>query len=86
LATGGNPDLYRLVHVINWGLALSSGTTCAMKSCIARFVTDQSGAVDFDNGFTVFVMIIGFIAALALMNATYVQLYAAVSGVLPGYH
>jgi hypothetical protein len=57
-----------------------------MKTLITRFVTDQSGAVDFDDGFTVFVMIFGFIAALALMNATYVQLYAAVSEVLPGYH
>jgi Flp pilus assembly pilin Flp len=57
-----------------------------MKSFIARFVTDQSGAVEFDDGFTVFVMIIGFITALALLYATFVQLYAAVSGILPGYH
>jgi hypothetical protein len=55
-----------------------------MKSFVRRFVTDQSGAVDFDNGFTVFVMVIGFIAALVLMNATFVQLYAGVSGLLPG--
>jgi Flp pilus assembly pilin Flp len=55
-----------------------------MKSVVRRFVTDQSGAVDFDNGFTVFVMIIGFIVALALMNATFVELYAGVSALLPG--
>ena len=56
-----------------------------MKSFIARFVTDQSGAVDFDDGFTVFVMIIGFITALALMYATFFQLFAAVSRLLPGH-
>jgi Flp pilus assembly pilin Flp len=57
-----------------------------MKSFIARFVTDQSGAVDFEDGFTVFAMIIGLIVALALMYATFVQLYVAISGMLPGYH
>jgi hypothetical protein len=43
-------------------------------------------AVDFEDGFTVFVMLIGFITALALMYAAFGQLYAAVSGMLPGYH
>ena len=57
-----------------------------MKSFGARFVTDQSGAVEFEDVFTVFAMIIGFIVALALMYATFVQLYVAVSGMLPGYH
>jgi Flp pilus assembly pilin Flp len=56
-----------------------------MKSYIARFITDQSGAVDFEDGFTVFVMIIGFIAALGLMYATFFQLFAAFSGLLPGH-
>jgi hypothetical protein len=68
------------------GLTLCSGRTCAMKSFIARFVTNQSGAVDFEDVFTVFAMIIGFIVALALMYATFVQLYVAISGMLPGYH
>ena len=55
-----------------------------MKSCIARFVTDQSGAVDFEDGQTVVSLIIGFICAIALMYSTVVQLYAAVFGMLPG--
>ena len=57
-----------------------------MKSFIARFLTDQSGAVEFEDGLTVFAMIIGFIVALALMYSTFFQLFAAVSGLLPGYH
>jgi Flp pilus assembly pilin Flp len=57
-----------------------------MKSVIARFVMDESGAVDFEDGLTVFAMIIGFIFALGLMYATIVQLFATVSGMLPGYH
>ena len=55
-----------------------------MKSCIARFVTDQSGAVDFEDGLTVFSLIVGFLCAIALMHSTVVQLYAAVFGMLPG--
>ena len=55
-----------------------------MKSFIARFVTDQSGAVDFEDGLTVVSLIIGFICAIALMHSTVVQLYAAVFGMLPG--
>ena len=31
-----------------------------MKNFIARFVTDQSGAVDFEDGLTVVSLIIGF--------------------------
>jgi Flp pilus assembly pilin Flp len=55
-----------------------------MKSIISRFVIDESGAVDFEDGLTVFAMIIGFVIALGLMYATIVQLFAAVSGMLPG--
>jgi Flp pilus assembly pilin Flp len=55
-----------------------------MKSVISRFVIDESGAVDFEDGLTVFAMIIGFVLALGLMYATIVQLFAAVSGMLPG--
>ena len=53
-------------------------------SLIARFVTDQSGAVDFEDGLTVVSLIVGFICAIALMHSTVVQLYAAVFGMLPG--
>ncbi len=57
-----------------------------MKSVIARFVTDQSGAMDFEDGLTVFSLTVGFIAALVLLNGTVVQLYAAIFGMLPGAH
>jgi hypothetical protein len=39
-----------------------------MKSFIWRFVTDQTGAVSFEDGLTIFSLTIGFIAALALME------------------
>jgi Flp pilus assembly pilin Flp len=55
-----------------------------MKSFIARFVADQSGAVDFEDGLTAFAMICGFIVALALMNFTIIQLWGAIAGLLPG--
>jgi len=56
----------------------------AMKSFIARFVTDQSGAVEFEDGLTVIALIVGFICAIALLHGTVVQLYAAIFGMLPG--
>jgi Flp pilus assembly pilin Flp len=55
-----------------------------MKSFIWRFVTDQSGAISFEDGLTIFSLTIGFIAALARMNGTVVQLFAAIFGMLPG--
>jgi Flp pilus assembly pilin Flp len=55
-----------------------------MKSLIWRFVTDQSGAVSFEDGLTIFSLTIGFIAALALMNSSLVQLFALIFGMLPG--
>jgi Flp pilus assembly pilin Flp len=55
-----------------------------MKSLIWRFVTDQSGALSFEDGLTIFSLTIGFIAALALMNSSLVQLFALVFGMLPG--
>jgi Flp pilus assembly pilin Flp len=55
-----------------------------MKSFVARFVRDQSGAVSFEDGLTVFALIVGFICAIALLNGTFVQLYIAVFGMLPG--
>ena len=64
--------------------AFTAGEFGAMKNFIARFVTDQSGAVDFEDGLTVVSLIIGFICAIALMYSTVVQLYAAVFGMLPG--
>jgi len=53
-----------------------------MKSYIWRFVTDESGDGDID-GLTIFSLTIGFIAALALLNGTVVQLFAAIFGMLP---
>jgi Flp pilus assembly pilin Flp len=58
--------------------------TCSMKSLIWRFVTDQSGALSFEDGLTIFSLTIGFIAALALMNSSLVQLFALIFGMLPG--
>ena len=55
-----------------------------MKSFVWRFVTDQSGAISFEDGLTIFSLTVGFIAALALMNGTVVQLFAAIFGMLPG--
>jgi Flp pilus assembly pilin Flp len=55
-----------------------------MKSLIWRFVTDQSGALSFEDGLTIFSLTIGFIAALALMNSSLVQLFALIFGMLPG--
>jgi Flp pilus assembly pilin Flp len=55
-----------------------------MKSLIWRFVTDQSGAFSFEDGLTIFSLTIGFIAALALMNSSLVQLFALIFGMLPG--
>jgi Flp pilus assembly pilin Flp len=55
-----------------------------MKSFIWRFVTDRSGAISFEDGLTIFSLTIGFVAALALMNGTVVQLFAAIFGMLPG--
>lgn len=55
-----------------------------MKSFIWRFATDQSGAIGFEDGLTIFSLTIGFIAAFALMNSTVVQLFATIFGMLPG--
>jgi Flp pilus assembly pilin Flp len=55
-----------------------------MKSFIARFVTDQSGAIGFEDGLTIISLTVGFIAALALLNGTFVQLYTMIFGMLPG--
>jgi Flp pilus assembly pilin Flp len=55
-----------------------------MKSFIWRFVTDQSGALSFEDGLTIFSLTVGFIAALVLMNGTIVQLFATIFGMLPG--
>jgi Flp pilus assembly pilin Flp len=57
-----------------------------VKSSIWRFVTDQSGAIGFEDGLTIFSLTIGFIAALALLNGTIVQLFAVIFGMLPGSH
>jgi Flp pilus assembly pilin Flp len=55
-----------------------------MKRLIARFVTDQSGAVEFEDGLTVVALVVGFICAIGLLHETVVQLYVAVFGMLPG--
>ena len=55
-----------------------------MKSFIWRFAKNQSGAISLEDGLTVLSLTVGFIAALALMNGTIVQLYAAIFSMLPG--
>jgi Flp pilus assembly pilin Flp len=55
-----------------------------MKSIIWRFVTNQSGALSFEDGLTVFSLTVGFVAALALMHGTVVQLFITIFGMLPG--
>jgi len=55
-----------------------------MKSFIRHFVTDQSGALDFD-GLTIFALTVGFVAALTLLNKTFVELYVTIFGMLPGH-
>ena len=55
-----------------------------MKSFVRRFATDQSGALNFEDGLTIFALTVGFIAALALMNGTFVELYLRIFGMLPG--
>ena len=55
-----------------------------MKSFIWRFVTDQSGALGFKDGLTIFSLTVGFIVALALMHGTVVQLFATIFGMFPG--
>lgn len=55
-----------------------------MKSLIRRLVIDQSGAMSFEDGLTIFSLTVGFIAAFALMNSTVVQLFANIAGMLPG--
>ena len=57
-----------------------------MKNSFARFVRNQSGTVSFEDGLTIFSLTIGFIGALALLNGTFVQLYASIFGMLPGSH
>ncbi len=57
-----------------------------MKTLIRRFAQNDSGALDFEDGLTVFSLTVGFIAALVLLNGTVVQLYSAVFGMLPGSH
>jgi Flp pilus assembly pilin Flp len=49
----------------------------------SRFVKDQSGAISFEDGLTVFSLTIGFIAALWLMNGTIARLYADIFSFLP---
>ena len=55
-----------------------------MKTLICRFAKNQSGAINFEDGLTIFSLTVGFIAALVLLNGTIVQLYAAIFGMLPG--
>jgi len=56
-----------------------------MKSFVARFARNQSGAVSLEDGLTIFCLTIGFAVSLASMNATFVRLYAAIFGMLPGH-
>jgi hypothetical protein len=62
-------------------LALSSWRACDEK-LYCRFVANQSGAISFEDGLTIFCLTIGFAAALALLNSTFVQLYIGIFGVI----
>ena len=55
-----------------------------MKTLLSRFVEDQSGAIDFEDGLTVVSLVVGFIAAFTLLNGTFVRLYETVFSLLPG--
>jgi len=55
-----------------------------MKTLFCGFVQNERGAVSFEDGLAVFSLTVGFIAALALMNGTIVELYAAIFRHLPG--
>ena len=55
-----------------------------MKSTVWRFVRNQSGSFSLEDGLTIFSLTVGFVAALALMNGTVVQLFATIFGMLPG--
>ena len=55
-----------------------------MKNLICRFVEDQSGAMDFEDGLTAVSLTVVFIAAFVLLNGTFVRLYEAVFSLLPG--
>ena len=54
-----------------------------MKTLVSRFAKNESGAMNFEDGLTIFSLTVGFIAALVLLNGTIVQLYAAIFGMLP---
>ena len=69
---------------MGWVWLCRQGGPCAMKSFVRRFATDQSGALNFEDGLTIFALTVGFIAALALMNGTFVELYLRIFGMLPG--
>ena len=55
-----------------------------MKTLFCGSVQNERGAVSFEDGLTVFSLTVGFIAALALMNGTIVELYATIFRHLPG--
>jgi Flp pilus assembly pilin Flp len=57
-----------------------------MKTLLCGFVRSECGAISFEDGLTVFSLTVGFIAALALMNGTIVELYATIFRHLPGLH
>ena len=57
-----------------------------MKSLLFGFVRNECGAISFEDGLTVLSLTVGFLAALALMNGTIVELYASIFRALPGSH
>jgi hypothetical protein len=52
-----------------------------MKTILTSFVSDQSGAVDID-GFTGFIQMVGFAAAVYFMNSTFGGVFTAVFGLV----
>ncbi len=53
-----------------------------MKSLTWRFVTDESGDID---GLTIFCLTIGFIAAFAMLNGTFGQLFANIASMFSAH-
>jgi hypothetical protein len=53
-----------------------------MKTIVTGFFRDQSGAIDFNDGMTVFVLVVVGPIALYLLLATFGGVYDAVFGLV----
>lgn len=53
-----------------------------MKSIVTMFLRDQSGAADFNDRMTVFLLVVVFPIAVYFMSSTFGGVYDAVFGLL----